>query len=81
MKYYRKKAKNDSKKFKKIKKICFFSVEFPVERSNFRSNVQISGRTFENPVERSKFKTTGHPKISLVLRISGRTFEFLVERS
>ena len=28
-----------------------------------------------------KFKKTGDPKISVVLRISGRTFEFPVERS
>ena len=32
-----------------------YTFEFPVERSNFRSNVRISDRTFEFPAERSKF--------------------------
>ncbi len=55
--------------------------------SNFRSNVRISGRTFEFPVERSKFKKTEQRKFRWYfefpsnVRISGRTFEFPVERS
>ena len=50
------------------------SSEFPVERSNFRSNVRISGRTF-------KIQKNGSSENFGGTRISGRTFEFPVERS